>query len=329
MLVFAPLALLALPSLRRDRRRLLVALGFLAAALLMLAGFLSGNMELFRRTIKVTTAGRYLTPALAALAVVAARWGGRGGGWLWGLAVAAGLWLARPVAWAPSEPGALGLAALALAAMAGAVAAAVAAHRRGWLSAGVTVAAAVVVLALGCAALGSLRAAHRYELWEAAADREVRTFHMHPLHAVYTAAWPIWRELDSGAGGGEGHRLAVTAGWDGLGHNWYQYPLLGSRLQNRVVHVPVTADGGIADYREPAEVARRASFEAWLGRLVESEVDHLVSLAPRTTVEELWMGRMPEIFAPAATDPQGLHIAYRFDREAALVALERSRVRVP
>jgi hypothetical protein len=191
------------------------------------------------------------------------------------------------------------------------------------------VAAAVVVLALGCAALGSLRAAHRYELWEAAADREVRTFHMHPLHAVYTAAWPIWRELDSGAGGGEGHRLAVTAGWDGLGHNWYQYPLLGSRLRNRVLYVPVTADGSIVDYRTPEDVARRASLPAWLARLVGERVDHVVSLAPRSTLEDSWMRRLPGLFEPVITTPGGFHVLYRFDRPAAVQALEQAAGRRP
>ncbi|HSL83315.1 MAG TPA: hypothetical protein VLF66_11110, partial [Thermoanaerobaculia bacterium] len=323
ILVFGLLALLALPAFRRDRRRLAVALFLVAVALTMFAGFFTGNMELFRKTIKVSTSGRYLTPAFAALAVVAARWPGRSGVHLWGAAVAVSLWLGRPVSWAAPEVEATGLAALAVAGAGGAAALAALAYRRGRLAAGAALAVAVLALAAVGGAIGRVRSAHRYETWAAAADPSAPAFHMHALHRVYASAWPIWQALDDP----RGHRLGVTAGWDRVGHNWYRYPLLGSRLQNRVLYVPVTADGGIADYREPEDVARRASFGAWLERLVEAEVDHVVSLAPRTTIEDFWMRRAPDLFKPAVAGPQGLHVAYRFDREAARAVLATSRTR--
>ena len=332
ILIFGLLALLALPELvregrdRRNRRRLGVALGFLAAALVMIAGFLSGNMELFRRTLKVATAGRYLTPAFAALAVVAARRSGPAATWAWATAVAAGLWLSRPVAWAPSEPRALGLAALAVTLAAALIGLALRARRRRWLSPALAGAGAVCVLALACGAVGALRAEHRHELWRAAADPEVRTFHMHPLHGAYAAAWPIWEALDDPAAP-SGHRVAVTAGWDGVGHNWYQYPLLGSRLRNRVLYVPITADGSIPDYREREAAARAADLPAWLARLVAARVGFVVSLAPRSTPEDAWMRRLPGIFEPRI-EVGDLHVLYRFDREAAVSALAQVRRRV-
>jgi hypothetical protein len=323
ILVFGLLALLAVPSYRPDRRRLVVALFLLAVALTMFAGFFTGNMEVFRKTIKVSTSGRYLTPAFAALAVVAARWDRRSGVFLWGAAVLVGLWLARPVSWAPPEVTAMGRVALALAGAGAVTALAALALRRGRLPGLAALAVAALALSLAAGAVGRARAAHRYEIWAAAADPQAPTFHMHALNTLYASAWPIWEALDDE----RGHRLAVTAGWDRVGHNWYRYPLLGSRLQNRVLYVPVTTDGGIADYREPEDVARRASFGAWLERLVEAEVDHVVSLAPRTTIEDFWMRRAPELFEPAAAGPQGYHLAYRFDREAAVAALATSRTR--
>jgi hypothetical protein len=187
-------------------------------------------------------------------------------------------------------------------------------HRRPALAA----VAALVLLAAGLAAIEGARRRHRHAIYEAAADPVDPVFHMHALNPSSTAAWPLWRALDEP---GRSHRLAVTAGWDGLGHNWYRYPLLGSELQNRVVYVPVTADGGVVDYRETEEVSRRASLPAWLERLVEAEVEYVVSLAPRVTIEDYWMRSLPGIFPPALADPRAFHVAYRFDREAALAAL--------
>jgi hypothetical protein len=323
ILVFAVLALLALPSLRTEPRRLAVALFLVVVALVLLSGLSSGNMELFRRTIKVSSSGRYLTPAFAALAVVAARCSRDSAALLWGVAVLAGLWLARPMRFAPAEPKATALVALAVVA-AGAVAGlAGLAARRGRLPPLAAVGLALVATSAGTAAIGRVRQEHRYEIWQAAADPRYRTFHMHSLNPVYASAWVLWRALDDP----EGHRLAVLAGWDGVGHNWYQYPLLGSRLQNRVVYVPPTRDGVVVDYRSMAEVAQRASFVAWLEGLLERNVDHVVSLAPRNTVEDYWMRQAPGVFAPEAGDPAGYHVAYRLDRAAAEAALREIAAR--
>lgn len=312
------LALAALPLLLPDRRRRWPAVYLLAVGGVMVAGFFSGNMEAFRTTIKATTAGRYLLVVPTVLAVLGAvRSRGVPVQVGWWLATFGGLWLSWPSGWRWSVEGpavsgvaawvAGGVVALALTAW-------LAVRFRRPVPASGLLAGLVAVAAVGVVAAGvaDVRAAHRYALYAAAAGRPP-LYQMHPLHPAYAAAWPLWRQLDDG----RPHRLAVTAGWDGLGHNWYRYPLLGSRLQNTAFYVPVTASGAIVDYRTPEAVRARASFGHWLARLVEREVGLVVSLAPRTTVEEHWMAQVPEVFQLLGTDPAGHHALWRLDREAA------------
>jgi hypothetical protein len=127
---------------------------------------------------------------------------------------------------------------------------------------------------------------------------------------MYASSWPIWGYLDDGAP----HRIALAAGWDGIGHNLYRYPLVGSRLQNEVLYVPVTRDGSILDYRRDTAVAERADLAAWLGRLVARGVDFVVILYP-WPVEQDWMQANPELFEQVAASPDGYNLAYRFHRE--------------
>lgn len=310
--VLAVLGLVA--ALRRPGLRA-PALFLLACAVLTAAGFFSGNMEVFRTTLKVTTAGRYLTVGVVAAAMLGAAWAGRIGGALWCLAIVPGVLLAFPRGWAREEavPDALvavllGVALLGL----------VAALRWGLRHARPAAAAVAVtvVLAAALVVLQPLRRAHRYPLYAATVDSSP-LFHMHPLHAAYSSAWPIWKALDDGVS----HRVAVVAGWDGIGHNWYRYPLLGGRLQNEVLYVPVTADGAIVDYWRRDELARRANVNAWVARLLAERVEVVVSLAPRTTIEDHWMRRLPGLFEPMVEVPGGFHAAYRFDPEAAVAAL--------
>lgn len=319
LLFFVLLAVAALPFLGRDPRRLVAVGFFLAAGGIMLAGFLSGNMDLFRSTTKVTTCGRYLTPGIAAVAVVAACWNRRIAVYGWGAAVAAGLFLAFPRGWSGAGGTATVEVALVTAAAGALVALAIRGLRNGRLRTIPVVLVAVLAASAWAAGVGRVRAAHRYAVYEAAAEIDA-TYHMHPLHPAYASAWPIWRALD----GEDGHTLAATAGWDRLGHNWYRYPLLGSRLQNRVLYVPITEDGSIVDYRAPEEVGRRGDYRAWLERLVEARVEYVVSLAPRWTIEDQWMRNTPELFEKAVTDPRDLHAAFRFRIEEARRTLDRA-----
>jgi hypothetical protein len=315
--VLALLALLGAAELARRRGSRRGAVFLAACALLTLAGFLSGNMATFRQTFKVSTAGRYVLPGFAAAAVLGAGWSARIARSLWIPGILVSLYLALPGGWQPVEAAPLLWGTgIVLVLGAGLFAAARLGARRGrWLVAAALL--ATVALAASEVALERVRRAYRYPLYEAAADPADPIYHMHGLHAIYTSAWHIWRALD----GPEPHRLAVVAGFDGIGHNWYRYPLLGSRLQNRIAYVPITADGSIVDYRLPAEVDRRADFRRWVERLVEDRIEYVVSLAPRTTIEDLWMRETPELFEVAFADPPSLNAAYRFDRERAIELL--------
>ncbi|HEY7956990.1 MAG TPA: hypothetical protein VII38_16910, partial [Polyangia bacterium] len=124
-----------------------------------------------------------------------------------------------------------------------------------------------------------------------------------------------WRFVDDGAP----HHIALTAGWDGVGHNLLREPLLGTRLQNRVRYVPITVDGSIVDYRN-GEALRRASPRAWLRRLVDDQIDLVVALGPPPP-EVGWMQSDRALFQLAAADDRGLNRVYRLDRERARTLL--------
>ncbi|MEM7483438.1 MAG: hypothetical protein AAF481_19950 [Acidobacteriota bacterium] len=281
----------------------------------LLAWFTVDATASFRTTQAAVTSGRYLLPYLATLAMAGALLRQRAAHFAWGALVVSGLWLARPRAWTPVEAAPLaGVAALTLAV---AALLAVVAVRRRTRSAAIVVVTAVLIGALATAGLEALRAPHRYALWEASADLEDPLFHVHRLHSAYASAWPLWRALD----GETGRRIAVTAGWDGLGHNWYRYPLLGSRLQNRLFYIPVTANGEVVDYRQGEALERRADFDAWLERLRAAEIELVVSLMPRWTPEDAWMRGAPEVFEPLGGDERNFHAVFALDSAAATMRL--------
>ena len=164
---------------------------------------------------------------------------------------------------------------------------------------GLTVAAAVrlrlrVGWPIGAAALvvwlwaiGTIHDSVRYESYRLFASRQLDDFHgAQPLEV-----WPIWLRLEEFRKA----RVAMAAGWDGTGHNWFRYGLLGSRLQIDVRYVPVTTDGSIVDYADGGEVAARADREAWLARLREQHIEWVALMGPRT-LEHQWVEELPDVF---------------------------------
>ncbi len=315
------LALVALPIAIRGRSHRGATLFLLSSALAVLGLIATDGMRFVRETINVTTTGRYFTPALAGAAIL----GTAGPAWMVRVlcvpAVVAGVALSLPISWNGVELVPMIGGAGILLAIAGVSTLGLRRASRGSRPVAPLVITCFVV-SLAFVPLATLRDSTRYEIFAAAARREP-VFHMHPLNPVFAAAWPLWEALDQPAG----HSVAVTAGWEVVGHHWYQYPLFGARLQNRVIYVPVTVEGDIVNPEEMGELRRRASLTAWLTRLVTHNVDYVVSLAPRTTIEDFWMSRLPQIFAAVPADAHGLHAAYRVDRIAAEHALRSQPVR--
>jgi hypothetical protein len=315
VLPVAALAATALPRLLGDRRRRAGALILAGVAAATAAIAFTGAFEAVRTTLDISTAGRYFLAVPAALAALGAVVPGRWADGAWCAAAAVALGQARPRGWTVEEAAPVAAAAalaIALAAVLAALAFA-ARRRRGKASLVAAALAAAVAIAAAASAFDGLRGRARYPLWAAAARPKAPLFHLHRLQSAYAAAWPLWRDLDRP----EPLRVAVTAGWDGRGHNWYRYPLLGRRLQNRVLFVPVTASGEPIDHREAERRAGAASFRHWLTRLVAARVDVVVSLAPRWTVEDAWMRAVPELFRPCGTSRGNLHAAFCLDRARA------------
>lgn len=309
--------LLVLGAAGRWRGRGLAAAYLVLSVAVLTALFFSGAMTSARVTFMVRTAARYFTPALAAMAILASLARGRISTILWSTAVGGGLLLALPRGWATIEAAPLSAAFAVVAVVAAGVAVAVRLRGRRALAAAVVVA----TVAIAGAGLETARAAYRYPLYRAAADPSAPVFHMHPLHTFYAAAWPAWEALDGAAPA----RLAVAAGFDGMGHNWYLYPLLGGELGNRVSYVPPTRDGSLVDYRDRPRLAAAACFPCWLERLVDREIDYLVTLAPRDLPEDVWALGHPEIFTPVFFRPNPVGAVFALDAAAARRELTSNR----
>jgi hypothetical protein len=166
-----------------------------------------------------------------------------------------------------------------------------------------------VSLATAGALLAGARARHRHDLYAALGTRPP-VFIMHVVTPRYSSAAPIWRALDDGPP----HRIAVTAGWNGIGDNVLRYPLLGARLQNQVRYVPITRDGSIIDYERADAVRARADPDAWLAGLRAAAIDVVVTLDPQP-IEAEWIAARPDLFVKiAAGSGSSHHAAFRVVR---------------
>ncbi|XXF78125.1 hypothetical protein P2318_34540 [Myxococcaceae bacterium GXIMD 01537] len=287
-------------------------LGVCAVALVLSQ---TGELNRALWTEWVANSVRYLLPAFGALALLASVPDRPWVRALWALAVLCNAWLSVPRGWGAVDAAALGalLVPAAAAGLALAVGHVLAWHRRQWLVGGLLAGLA----GLGAfSAVATVRRAYRYGFYEASVRGH--SYELHSLGAGLVGAWPVWAFLDTP----EGHRVAVAAGWDGTGHNWFRAPLFGSRLQNTVLYVPPTADGSVVDSQRHGELRRAADFEAWLRRLVEGRVDHVVLLSPLPPVESGFVREHPELFQRVAQGLDWEAAAYRLDAEKARAALE-------
>lgn len=295
-----PVILLAGGSVLVSRRELFTRAALCMIVLLIAVPLLSDTVQAYRQVWK-NTLPRFLMPGYGVLvAWLAAR------GKPWGfvvvlLAAQLNFVSMRFTDWEPAHTelaAEAGLAAAILAFVFGAVRLLRLSPARGrqvmWLS------LLLVVVAL-CARLAPLREKTRDHFYQAAARRAGGN------ERKMLEYWPIWKSVD----GIKPLRIAVTAGWTGNGHNVFAYPLLGSRLQNQVGYVPISADGTVSNYLSIEEQRERGDYKAWLERLRERRIDIVVAYGPMP-LEMVWMQEHPEHFEFFSQSVDGTSQAFRF-----------------
>lgn len=163
--------------------------------------------------------------------------------------------------------------------------------QRGRKEAGIAVAALITYCSLAFA-LEPIRQMFRHDIYTQAS--RARTYSNFPVggnHGQSFLSASIFEHVDQE----EPLRLAVTVGWDGRGINWFVYPLLGSRLQNRLDYVPVAKDGSLPPYKVWQRATVKGSYQAWYERIRAGGYDYVATFAP-ATMELSWMQRHPEAF---------------------------------
>ena len=123
-------------------------------------------------------------------------------------------------------------------------------------------------------------------------------FEAHPLNStnMATRVWATLRDAPS-------RTIAVVAGFDGIGHDIFRYPLLGGHWQHHLVYVPPASDGKPRDYEELYKPTTQLvvprvplSYKSWLNRLATNKVTHVMLLGPPNVAEWAWIAKHPEQF---------------------------------
>lgn len=309
-LVMAVLGLVGLARMFRNPGSRLGA-GFLLTQLVIMLAIASSDSAAVTRTFFWHISGRLFTVGLFAVAVPAATVSGPGLGIFWLAAAALSLLLGQPWRVSPSELRGIGALAAIIACLAFALRFVLGLRETGWQRRGRLLIALALVAGLG-AGIGWIRVGLRSAIYAEAARGEASELNV--LHPRFASAWPIWRELDAQPG----RRIAVATGWAGVVHNSYRYPLFGVRLQHSLHYVPTTRSGEIFDTEPALGKARpEGHFVSWLQRLVDSEIDLLVTLAPDVTQESVWARAHPQVFELLAQSDSGSSRAWRMRRAAA------------
>ncbi|MCP4201030.1 MAG: hypothetical protein GY769_03760 [bacterium] len=279
-------------SLNRSDRRLPVLL-CLAGAVITIPFVLSaGNLAL--RTVWIGVLGRHILPAFAPIALCATLLPG----WSARLALSASLLAATfhffPIGWSEAmvEPslqiaGVVVVCALATFALQTFAARTLRARTR--------VGLLVLTGVLSLSAWDTIRGRARYPIYRETAPG-LGAFDAHPIHPTFATAASLWQMLDTP----EEKRIGVTVGRDQVGHNQFFYPLLGSRLQNRLMHLPTSTVPNELELSARERYAR-AEPEAWLAHLEASSVSLVVGLW-QPTPESDWLLREGSFEVAALTD---------------------------
>jgi hypothetical protein len=274
MVSLAALALAPFGFVRLARRERSAAVALGSALVVSAALYLSPGLAPVR-VYWTFSSSRFLLPFFA-LAVLVAVSGLRSGSRaaLFVLRAFALYALAGHLGWGFGRASWLGAAAAA--GIVASLAAAFGFRRRGRLA----VRLAVTVAALVC--LGVARDALRH-------DALANDFMIHRDVRAWAGAVPL---VDRP---GEPRVVAVTSGPKRSLDNWFAYPFFGSRLQNTVVYVPPSREGGIDE---------TANFDDWLPRLRDRGVTEVMSFEP-ASVELGWMEARPDRFERLSGDGAG------------------------
>lgn len=306
---FTPVALglgvAGLSALWREPARRLVAVGVLLCAAVPMVAVMSSDFAGLR-AIWAPNMARLVLALPAALWVLGARAEGRATGWLLGLAATVEVLTSLPTGRGPRVTAAVAaMWPLVVAGCAGVGLVTVLGWRRGralrGFVVGVVGAAAVLTVPIE-----GVRRSWRHPLYRDAFEHRLETYELHPNEETYADAAPLWERVDDGPG----HRIALTLGWDGVGHNGYRYPFFGRHFQNTVLWVANTRSGAVIDAREADRLAREADYDAWRGRLEALRVEYVAALHP-APLEQRWMAQHPAHFARIAEAGGGRHSLYR------------------
>ena len=146
---------------------------------------------------------------------------------------------------------------------------------------------AVLAVAAGCAAVFSValtafREPRRYEFVQFNAS-------IHPFAHPW---WPAAEAVDRAPYAPL--RIAMTSG-PGIPCIWPAYLFLGRKLQNELSYVSPLPDGRLPGFCPSDGWEPQASYEAWERRLLERDIDYVVTFGP-ASVELAWMNAHPERF---------------------------------
>lgn len=84
-----------------------------------------------------------------------------------------------------------------------------------------------------------------------------------------------------------GFTIAFATGWWQYGHNWFMYPLMGRRLENRVVYASINREEDVPTSEDSGLLREKASKKIWLNNLKKKKVDYLYLQNPKT-YEHVW-----------------------------------------
>jgi len=149
---------------------------------------------------------------------------------------------------------------------------------------------AVGLLAGGSVAVQWVRDEKRDEFYATRLD-------LHPVPRYWAAGWAFCDDPRAPK------TIALASYEPRVGHHWFFYPLMGRRLQNRVVYVYTDATRG--GRRQMSEEHMSADFGIWWANLQRAEATHLfMQLNPdlplddrrREPVEMGWIRARPDFF---------------------------------